>query len=150
MRCTIPALPVGPTRIVTGAPVIASSAIADETRATETPSPSNRCVIILTDPVVRTRPYGVQKDGPDTSLVSAWWGSFLTEIRLPDRGAGFSYFCGAPCRPIRTERRLDAKIVIRRHFAKRQGLVGHDKRRSVANEHDNVALLLEQCFRHRA
>ena len=59
-------------------------------------------------------------------------------------------FCRAPCRPVRAEGRFDAKIVIGGHCAKGQGLVGHDERRLIANEHDDVALLLEQLFRHRA
>ena len=60
------------------------------------------------------------------------------------------HFRRAPCRPIRAEGRLNAKIVIGRHHAKRQRLVGHDERRLIANEHDDVALLLEQRFRHRS
>jgi hypothetical protein len=47
MCCTIPALPVGSARIATGAPVVASSAIAGETRAMGRPSPRQRRTIFL-------------------------------------------------------------------------------------------------------
>ena len=59
-------------------------------------------------------------------------------------------FRRAPCRTVWSERRFDAEIVIGRHRAKGQSLVRHDQGRLIAHEHDDVAPLLKQRFRHRS
>src|ERR1700749_2109405 len=133
-RCTRAALPLGPARIATGAPVIASSASAGATRATETASPRQRRAIILQIPSFKAthslKPASSRERG------TALWRKYAcpTEDRRSDLRR-------APSRPARSKGRFDTEIIVRGHHAKRQGAVRHDERRLIAYEHDHVPLL---------
>jgi hypothetical protein len=86
------------------------------------------------DPVVRGQHHGV-----------ALWRKCACQNGPPSRD-----FCSAPRRTVWSEGWFDTEIVIGGHRAKGQRLVGHDQGRLITHEHDDVAPLLEQRFRHRS